>query len=426
MKLLLKQGHLVDPAAGVDEICDILVEDGKIAAVGRDLATPQGAELRDCGGRYIFPGLIDMHVHLRDPGLTRKETLTTGAAAAAAGGYTTICPMPNTCPATDSGEKIAALLARSQKEACVNILPISAVTLDQAGNELVDIASVKRAGAIGLSEDGKSVMDIRLYREAMKRAKERDMLVLAHCEDKQLVGNGVINAGAKAEELSLPGISNAVEDVIAARDIFLAGETGARLHLCHCTTKATVGLVKLAKELGYSVTAEVCPHHLALCDEDIPGDDGSYKMNPPLRSREDMLAVRQGLADGIMDVISTDHAPHTAEEKAGGFLGTPFGIVGLETSFALCYTTLVRGGYMTLSKLISCMSARPAQILGISRGTLAVGSTADLCIADLSEYEIDPERFASKGRNTPFGGSRVWGKITATMVNGRFVFEAQP
>lgn len=426
MKLLLKQGHLVDPAAGVDEICDILVENGKIAAVGRALATPQGAEFRDCGGRYIFPGLIDMHVHLRDPGLTRKETLTTGAAAAAAGGYTTICPMPNTCPATDSGEKIAALLARSQKEACVNILPISAVTLDQAGNELVDIASVKRAGAIGLSEDGKSVMDIRLYREAMKQAKERDMLVLAHCEEKQLVGNGVINAGAKAEELSLPGISNAVEDVIAARDIFLAGETGARLHLCHCTTKGTVGLVKLAKELGYSVTAEVCPHHLALCDEDIPGDDGSYKMNPPLRSREDMLAVRQGLADGIMDVISTDHAPHTAEEKAGGFLGTPFGIVGLETSFALCYTTLVRGGYMTLSKLISCMSARPAQILGISRGTLAVGSTADLCIADLSEYEIDPERFASKGRNTPFGGRRVWGKITATMVNGRFVFEAQP
>lgn len=426
MKLLLKHGHLVDPAAGVDEICDILVEDGKIAAVGRELAAPEGAELRDCGGCYIFPGLIDMHVHLRDPGLTRKETLATGAAAAAAGGYTTICPMPNTCPATDSGEKIAALLARSQKEACVNILPISAVTLDQAGNELVDIASVKQAGAIGLSEDGKSVMDIRLYREAMKQAKERDMLVLAHCEDKQLVGNGVINAGAKAEELSLPGISNAVEDVIAARDIFLAGETGARLHLCHCTTKATVGLVKLAKELGYSVTAEVCPHHLALCDEDIPGDDGSYKMNPPLRSREDMLAVRQGLADGIMDVISTDHAPHTAEEKTGGFLGTPFGIVGLETSFALCYTTLVRGGYMTLSKLISCMSARPAQILGIPRGTLAVGSTADLCIADLSEYEIDPERFASKGRNTPFGGRRVWGKITATMVNGRFVFEAQP
>lgn len=426
MKLILKQGHLVDPAAGVDEVCDILVEDGRIAAVAPELTASEDTAIRDCGGCYVFPGLIDMHVHLRDPGLTQKETLTTGAAAAAAGGYTTICPMPNTCPATDSGEKIAALLARSRTEACVNILPISAVTLDQAGNALVDISAVKRAGAIGLSEDGKSVMDIRLYREAMKQAKEQDMLVLAHCEEKQLVGNGVINAGAKAEELSLPGISNAVEDVIAARDIFLAGETGARLHLCHCTTKATVGLVKLAKELGYSVTAEVCPHHLALCDEDIPGDDGSYKMNPPLRSRSDMLAVRQGLADGIMDVIATDHAPHTAEEKAGGFLGTPFGIVGLETSFALCYTTLVRGGYMSLSKLISCMSARPAHILGIERGTLAVGSTADLCIADLSEYEIDPERFASKGRNTPFGGCKVWGRITATMVNGRFVFEAQP
>lgn len=425
MKLLLKQGHLVDPSAQVDGICDILVEDGRIAAVGPSLEAPEEAEVRDCKGRYVFPGLIDLHVHLRDPGLTQKETLATGAAAAAAGGYTTICPMPNTRPATDSAEKIAALLARGRKEACVNILPVSAVTLEQAGKELVDIPAVKHAGAIGLSEDGKSVMDIRLYREAMKQAAEQGLPVLAHCEEKQLVGNGVINAGAKAEELSLPGISNAVEDVITARDIFLAGETGARLHLCHCSTKASVGLVKLAKELGYSVTAEVCPHHLALCDEDIPGDDGSYKMNPPLRSREDMLALRQGLADGIMDVISTDHAPHTAEEKAGGFLGTPFGIVGLETSFALCYTTLVRGGYMSLTQLISCMSSRPAQILGIARGTLLAGSAADLCIVDLSEYEIKPERFASKGRNTPFGGRKVWGRVQATMVNGRFVYEAE-
>ncbi len=425
MKLLLKQGHLVDPSAQVDGICDILVEDGRIAAVGPSLETPEEAEVRDCKGRYVFPGLIDLHVHLRDPGLTQKETLATGAAAAAAGGYTTICPMPNTRPATDSAEKIAALLARSRQEACVNILPVSAVTLEQAGKELVDIPAVKQAGAIGLSEDGKSVMDIRLYREAMKQAAEQGLPVLAHCEEKQLVGNGVINAGAKEEELSLPGISNAVEDIITARDIFLAGETGARLHLCHCSTRASVGLVKLAKELGYSVTAEVCPHHLALCDEDIPGDDGSYKMNPPLRSREDMLALRQGLADGIMDVISTDHAPHTAEEKAGGFLGTPFGIVGLETSFALCYTTLVRGGYMSLTQLISCMSSRPAQILGIERGTLLAGSTADLCIVDLSEYEIQPEQFASKGRNTPFGGRKVWGRIQATMVNGRFVYEAE-
>ncbi len=425
MKLLLKQGHLVDPSAQVDGICDILVEDGRIAAVGPSLKTPEEAEVRDCKGRYVFPGLIDLHVHLRDPGLTQKETLATGAAAAAAGGYTTICPMPNTCPATDSAEKIAALLARSRQEACVNILPVSAVTLEQAGKELVDIPAVKQAGAVGLSEDGKSVMDIRLYREAMKQAAEQGLPVLAHCEEKQLVGNGVINAGAKAEALSLPGISNAVEDVITARDIFLAGETGARLHLCHCSTRASVGLVKLAKELGYSVTAEVCPHHLALCDEDIPGDDGSYKMNPPLRSREDMLALRRGLADGIMDVISTDHAPHTAEEKAGGFLGTPFGIVGLETSFALCYTTLVRGGYMSLPQLISCMSSRPAQILGIERGTLLAGSTADLCIVDLSEYEIRPEQFASKGRNTPFGGRKVWGRVQATMVNGRFVYEAE-
>ncbi len=420
-KILLKQGHLVDPLAGEDGVRDILVEDGKIAAVDTQIAPLEDAEVVDCTGKYVFPGFIDMHVHLRDPGYLKKETLATGTAAAAAGGYTTICPMPNTLPVTDSAEKISALLARCKEEASVHVLPICAVTIGQEGKIAADFAAVQKAGAIGISEDGKSVMDIQVYRDALRQAKEHGLLVLAHCEEKNLVGGGVIGAGKKAKELGLAEIGNAVEDIIAARDIFLAGDTGARLHLCHCSTKASVGLVKLAKELGFCVTAEVCPHHFVLCDQDIPGDDANYKMNPPLRSKEDMLALRQGLAEGVMDVIATDHAPHTQEEKSGGFARAPFGIVGLETAFALSYTTLVRGGYLSLSELISRMSARPAQILGIDKGTLRVKSAADLCIADLSEYKISPDTFVSKGKNTPFAGRTVFGKILATMVDGRFV-----
>lgn len=424
MNKLLKQGHVVDPSCGLDEVCDMLIEDGRIVEIAKKIESRPDCVEIPCKDRYIFPGFIDLHVHLRDPGLTEKETLTTGTEAAAAGGYTMICPMPNTKPSTDTPKKIETLLQRCKEESRIHVMPISAVTMGQEGRELVDIAGVREAGAQGLSEDGRSVMDIMLYREAMIRAKENNLLILAHCEEKQLVGNGVINAGKKAEEFGLPGISNAVEDVITARDIFLAGDTGARLHLCHCSTKASVGLTKLAKDLGYSVTAEVCPHHFVLCDEDIPADDSKYKMNPPLRSREDMLALRQGLADGIIDVISTDHAPHTKAEKNGGFLGTPFGIVGSETAFALSYTTLVRGGYLSLSKLVSCMSCRPAEILQIDRGTLAPGSAADLCIVSLDECTIEPEKFASKGRNTPFGGWKVYGKVLKTMVDGEFVYEA--
>lgn len=421
--ILLKQGHLVDPAAGMDEVCDVLIEGKEVKAVGRELMA-EGCEVVDCSGKYIFPGFIDLHVHFRDPGLTYKETLTTGAKAAAAGGYTTVCPMPNTKPSTDSAEKIEVLLERIAKECCVNVLPISAVTIGQDGTELVDIAAVKKAGAVALSEDGKSVMDAALYAAAMKVAAEADIPVFAHCEDKALVRGGVIHAGKKAQELGLPEITSAVEDVITARDIFLAAENGTQLHLCHCSTKASVALVKLARELGIRVTAEVCPHHIALCDEDIPGNDSNYKMNPPLRSREDMMALRQGLADGVMEVIATDHAPHSAEEKSGGFLGTPFGIVGLETSFALCYTTLVKDGLMTLPALIRAMSTNPAKVLGIARGTLQPGAIADLCVASLEEYEIKPEEFYSMGKNTPFGGTKVTGKITATMVDGSFVYQA--
>lgn len=422
-RVILKGGHIVDPVSGIDEVMDLRMDDGIILDVEKNLNPTPGEQVIDCEGNYVFPGFVDLHVHFRDPGLTYKETLTTGTRAAAAGGYTAVCPMPNTLPATDSLEKLSVLLKRCKEEAAVKVFPISAVTKDQAGTELVDIAAVKLGGAVALSEDGKSVMDIKLYEKAMRIAAKENIPVFAHCEDKNLVNGGVINAGKKAEELHLPGISNAVEDVITARDIFLAGETGARLHLCHCSTKASVALVLLAKQLGYQVTGEVCPHHFAMCEDDIKLDDGMYKMNPPLRKKEDMIALREGLRLGVIDCISTDHAPHSEEEKAEGFMKSPFGIVGLETAFALSYTTLVREGQMSLMDLIRVMSTNPAKIIGYNGGSLAAGKAADITVCSLEEWTVDRNAFVSKGHNTPFHGRSVYGKVLRTFVNGKQVYQ---
>ncbi len=320
-------------------------------------------------------------------------------------------------------EKISILLRRCQDEAVVKVFPISAVTKGQLGKEPVDVASVKIAGAAALSEDGKSVMDIKLYEKMMKEAAKQGLPVFAHCEEKALAPDGVINAGAKAEELGLPGIPDAVEDIIAARDIFLAGETGARLHLCHCSTKASVAMVLLAKRLGYKVTAEACPHHFVLCDEDIPCDDGNYKMNPPLRSKEDMVAIREGVKQGIIDCISTDHAPHSEDEKSNGFRNSPFGIVGLETAFALSYTTLCHEGGMKLSELIRRMSTNPAKIIGYNGGSITPGKPADLTVCSLDKWTIDRNAFVSKGHNSPFHGHEVYGRVLRTFVNGKQVYQ---
>lgn len=425
MNYYLKNGTLVDPKNNIEAVTDLWISDGKVASVG---ALPESANASDfteidCTGKLIMPGFIDLHVHFRDPGFTYKETLTTGSNAAAAGGFTGVCPMPNTKPATDTPEKIAELLTRAKTESKVNIFPIGAVTIGQEGKELCDLKGMKDAGAVAISEDGKSVMDINIYKEAMEQAGTLGLVVMAHCEDKNLVGKGVVNAGPVAERYGLPGISNAVEDIITARDIFLAGQTGAQLHLCHCSTEASVGLVKLGKELGIKVSAEVCPHHFAMNEEEITADDGMFKMNPPLRSRKDMETLCDGLANGTMDCISTDHAPHSAEEKAGGFLTSPFGIVGLETAFSLAYTKLVKGGYMGISDLVRRMSVTPAEIIHIERGSLNAGAVADLVIANTDEYTIDPSSFESKGRNTPFGGHKVFGQVEKTFVNGELVFE---
>lgn len=422
MNILIKKGRILNPSDNEDFTGDILIKEDKIVSVGQDIPE-DGCKVIDASGCFVMPGFIDLHVHLRDPGLVYKETLATGAKAAAHGGFTTICPMPNTKPPTDTPEKIKDIVKRAASESPINILPIGSVTLGMKGEEVTDIEGMKKEGACGISEDGKSVMKSDIYRKAMRTAADSGVTVMAHCEDISLVEGGVINAGKKADELGLKGISNAVEDIIAARDILLAKETGTRLHLCHCSTKDSVKMVGLAKEGGLLVTAEACPHHFTLCDEDIKENDGNYKMNPPLRSREDMEAIRAGLKNGIIDVISTDHAPHSKEEKAGGFETAPFGIVGLETAAALTMTELVDKGYLTPLQMAEKMSYNPAKVIGIDRGIIAEGKTADIVIFNPDEeYLIDINTFESKGKNTPFNGRKVKGKVKYTICSGNIVY----
>ena len=423
MTILIRNGRVLDPATRTDAVMDILIQDGVIAGRGQNLSAAAD-QVIDASGLCVMPGLIDMHVHLRDPGLTYKETLETGAKAAARGGFTTICPMPNTKPVMDTPQKVREFLKRAETESCVHILPIGSVTVNQDGEELADIEGMAKAGAVGISEDGKSVMNLAVYREAMKKAAKAGILVMAHCEDKNLVCGGVMNAGSRAKELGLPGITNGVEDVITARDILLSKETGAKLHLCHCSTEDSVWMVREAKKAGLLVTAEVCPHHFSMTCDEIPSDDGIYKMNPPLRAARDVEALKRGLAEGTVDVISTDHAPHGEEEKKGSMRTAPFGIVGLETAVGLTITELVERNYLSLYGMAERMSYTPARVLGIDRGSLAVGKPADVTIFDpAEEYVIDKNQFASKGRNTPFHGRGVRGRVRYTIVDGKLVFE---
>lgn len=433
MNLWIKNGHLLDPANHRDEICDLYVIDGKVAGVGSlssDTDTKEWKEncrIIDAKGKYVMPGFLDLHVHLREPGFEYKETIATGTKAAAKGGFTAVCPMPNTKPSTDSPEMIEKILAIAKKDSPIHVYPVGAVTKGQMGEEVTDIAGMVAAGAKAISEDGKSVMNAEIYREAMKEAAKAGIPVLAHCEDKNMVGKGAMNAGKKAEELGIPGITNAVEDVIVARDILLAKETGARLHLCHCSTKDSVDMIAFAKENGVDVSGEVCPHHFAMTEDEIQKDDANYKMNPPLRSREDVERLCKGLSDGTMEAISTDHAPHAEEEKKQSIATAPFGIVGSETAYCLAVTHLVKKGYLTPMQLVERMSTNPCRILGVPGGDLSVGMPADITIADMdSEYKIDKNTFVSKGKNTPFHGAVVNGKVYYTIVGGNVVFEEKP
>ena len=428
MKLLIQNGYVIDPATGREGYYDILIDGKKIAKVAEKISAEEAdvQKVVDATGKHVLPGFIDLHVHYREPGLEYKETIATGSAAAAAGGYTTVCPMPNTKPVTDCPEVIKTVLQKAGEAGKVRVLPVGAVTVGQSGTELSDIEGMAKAGAAAVSEDGKSVMNPVVYAEGMKRAKEAGLPVFAHCEEISLVRGGVMNAGKRADELGLPGITNAVEDIITMRDILLAEETGAKLHLCHCSTKYSVEFVRFAKEKGIDVTAEVCPHHFAMCDEDITEDASMFKMNPPLRGREDVKALIAGLLNGTMDVISTDHAPHSAEEKAGSMIGSPFGIVGSETAYALSNTVLVKEYGMSPMQLARCMSYNPAKVLGreTELGGLGEGYFADIAIvAPEEEYVINPEEFLSKGRNTPFGGKKVTGRVYMTLCEGVITYK---
>ena len=386
-----------------------------------------------------MPGFIDMHVHFRDPGFEQKEDIFTGMAAAAHGGYTTVLTMPNTKPVVDNADVVEYVHKKAESGHCIHVLQVGAVTKGQKGQELADIKGMVEAGIPAISEDGKSVMNAEIYREGMLEAAKYGIPVLAHCEDINMVHGGVMNADEKAKELGMPGITNSVEDVIIARDIVLSKETGAQLHLCHCSTEDSVKMVKLAKEEGLKVSAEVCPHHFTLTSDDIKkfvpqiengiliphetGADTNYKMNPPLRMKKDVEALKEGLRDNIMDVISTDHAPHTFDDKNTSMKKAPFGIVGLETAACLTYTELVLGGYLTPMQMAEKMSYNPAKIIGIDKGDIQKGKKADVVIFDPKEtYKIDKNTFASKGRNTPFDGREVTGRVKVTICDGNIVY----
>lgn len=425
MSILIKNGRVIDPDTRLDEVCDVLIEDGRIRQVEKGIVNAD-ARVIDASGCYVMPGLIDMHVHFRDPGLTHKEDIITGAMAAAKGGITTVLAMPNTKPVIDNPDRVAYVTNKARQHAPVNVLQVGAITKGMMGEELADIEGMAQAGIPAISEDGKSVMNAHLYEKAMRIAAEKGIPVLAHCEDINMVNGGCMNLGEKSEEWNLPGISNAVEDVIIARDIVLAKDTGAHLHLCHCSTKDSRTMIEEARRNGISISAEVCPHHFTLSTDDMVQGDTNYKMNPPLRSREDVEALIQGLKEDVFDVISTDHAPHAREEKQQSFQKAPFGIVGLETSVALTITELVAPGILTPMQMAEKMSANPAKILHLDqKGSLRPGKDADVTIIDPEkEWVIDPKNFVSKGKNTPFGGKNVKGAVTCTICRGQVVYEA--
>lgn len=424
MKILIQNGYVLDPESRSEGTYDVLIEGERIIKVAERIEVAADKVI-DATGCYVMPGFIDLHVHLRDPGLEYKETLKTGGMAGARGGVTTLCAMPNTKPVVDNGEKVQDVHQRAEADSPVHVIQIGAITVGQQGEVLADIEGMAKAGCHAISEDGKSVMNASLYRKAMKLAKENGISIFAHCEDITMVESGVMHADEKAQQLGLKGITNAVEDVIVARDILLAKETGVRLHLCHCSTEDSVKLVEAAKKEGLPVTAEVCPHHFAMTTDDITDDDGNFKMNPPLRGKADVEALKAGLKADIMDVIATDHAPHAAEEKNCSMTKAAFGIVGLETMASLTYTELVEPGILTLMQMAEKTSYNPAKILGLTeKGAIAEGKIADIVIFDPNvEYVIDKNTFFSKGKNTPFHGRKVKGDVRYTLVDGNVVYE---
>lgn len=425
MKLLIANGHLIDPAAQENTGMNILVEDGKVAAwLKASDGAPEGCEVIDAGGLLVAPGFIDMHVHLREPGHEHKESIASGCAAAVAGGWTSVCPMPNTNPVNDNAAITRYMIEQAEKTGLANVFPIGAITKSSDGSELAEMGEMKAAGAVAVSDDGRPVPSAGIMRRAMQYAADFALPVIDHCEDKSLSTGGVMHEGKMSLLLGLKGLPALGEEIDVVRDILLARDTGAHVHIAHISTAGAVEAVRRAKNEGLSVTCEVAPHHFTLTDSAVEGYDTNTKMAPPLRSEEDRQAILAGLSDGTIDAIATDHAPHHADEKSLEYDRAPFGITGLETAVGLAFTELVHNGVIDLVRLVELCSTNPARILSLAgRGTLAPGSVADITILDPDRvwtFNLNDSR--SKSKNSPFDGREFRGRAVTTIVNGRVVF----
>ena len=422
MKLLIRQGRLVDPVGGIGGVMDVLIEDGKVAVIGSDLRE-RDAQVVDARGMVVCAGLVDMHVHLREPGFEYKETVATGCAAAVAGGFTSVAPMANTRPVTDSPEIIRYVLDKAADAGLAHVFPIGAVSVGLKGEKLTNQDALKRAGAVALSDDGAPVQNANLLRDAMILARRHNLTILSHCEDADMVGSRAVNEGRISRQLRIDGRPAIAEELQVARDAMLAEETGAAVHICHISTAKSVAIVRRYKKKGVALTCETCPQYFTLTEDEILAQGPLARINPPLRTKADVDAIIEGLRDGTIDVIATDHAPHSAEEKGRPLTEAPSGMVGLETALAVTLTSLYHSGLMGLSDILRRMTMNPACILRIPKGRLSVGADADVVIFDPEEeWTVDPERFRSMGRNTPFGGAKLKGRVKYTIVGGAVVY----
>lgn len=423
MKLLIQHGNLIDPVLNEERVMDILIENGQIAAISAHLEDPE-AQVLDASGMAVSAGLIDMHVHFRDPGFTEKEDIITGSRAAAHGGFTTVTCMPNTRPTVDSPEMVQYIYDRAKEGSGVHVLPIAAVSMGEKGAVLTDAKALKQAGAVALSDDGVPVQSANLMRDALICASRQQLAVLTHCEDADMVKNYAVNEGRISRQLGIPGRPAIAEEIMVMRDAMLAEETQTAVHICHISTGRAVDIVRKYKKKGVKITCETCPQYFTLNQREILEQGAMARVNPPLRTSRDVAAVLAGVKDGTIDCIVTDHAPHTAEEKARGLEKAPSGMVGLETSLGITLTQLYHTGEMTLPEIIAKMTVNPARILNLDCGRLSAGSAADLTIFDPNEeWVVDAEKFASKGRNTPFNGRTLKGKVKYTIVGGKIIYQ---
>ena len=423
MKLLIQHGRVVHPVTGTVALQDLLVEDGKISLLERGLPA-QADQIIDASGLAVCPGLVDMHVHLRDPGLTYKEDILTGCAAAARGGVTSLACMANTDPTVDSPERVSYVLERAKQACGVQVYPIAALSLGLLGEELTDAEGLKKAGAVALSDDGANVDSANLMRDAMIRALRQNLPILCHCEDTSMVVGRAVNEGSVSRQLWLEGRPAIAEEIMVMRDAMLAEETGAHVHICHVSTAKSVDIIRRMKKRGAPITCETCPQYFTLTEDEVLTQGALARVNPPLRTAKDVKGILAGLKDGTIDAIATDHAPHSAEEKARPITRAPSGMIGLETSLAITLTALYHTGKMDLPSIIRLMSTNPADILRLPKGRMSLGVDADLTIFDPDEeWVIDPEQFASKARNTPFAGRTVKGRVKYTIVKGRVIYQ---